>query len=68
MEYTEFRDSIHADLRRSRSGKTWKELKASLNLPYAQPCQEWIGRLKREIGLKRREKKGNALVWKVDQD
>jgi hypothetical protein len=65
MQYTEFRDSIHADLRRSSSGKTWKELKASLNLPYSQPCQEWICRLEREIGLERREKKRNALVWKV---
>lgn len=65
MRYTEFRDSIRDDLSRSRSGKTWKEIKASLNLPYSQPCPDWISRLERDIGLERKEKRGNALVWKV---
>jgi hypothetical protein len=64
MKYTEFRDAIHQALSQSH-GMTWKELKKSLNLPYTQPCPEWIGRLEQEISLERKEKKGNSLVWKL---
>jgi hypothetical protein len=67
MKYTEFRDSIRDELRRNPSGKTWKELKSSLDLPYSRPCPNWIRRLEQQIGLERSEKRGNALVWKVDQ-
>ena len=65
MRYAEFRDSIQADLRKSRSGKTWKELQRSLNLPYKRPCPEWVGRLEQEIGLLRDTRRGSALVWRV---
>ncbi|MEZ5277424.1 MAG: hypothetical protein R3F07_13675 [Opitutaceae bacterium] len=65
MSYVEFRDSIQADLKRSPSGKTWKELQQSLNLPYKRPCPEWVGRLEREIGLLRDARRGSALVWRV---
>ncbi|CAA6676466.1 MULTISPECIES: hypothetical protein [unclassified Lentimonas] len=65
MKYTEFRDAIVADLKADPVGKTWKELKRDLNLSYQQPCPEWIARLEVEIGLERREKRGNALVWKL---
>ena len=64
MKYTEFRDSIHCALAKS-PGMTWKELKDSLNLPYQQPCPEWMGRLEQEIHLERKEKKGNALIWRL---
>tara|TARA_R100000027_G_scaffold20458_1_gene14807 strand:- start:545 stop:751 length:207 start_codon:yes stop_codon:yes gene_type:complete len=65
MKYTEFRDSIAKDLKSHPSGKTWKEIKNSLSLPYKQPCPEWICRLEQEIHLERKEKKGNALIWRL---
>lgn len=65
MKYSEFRDSIRDELQRHKEGKTWFELKKSLNLPYRQPCPEWIGRLELDIGLVRKDKKGNALVWSL---
>lgn len=65
MKYTEFRDSIRKVLEGSLTGMTWKELKQSLDLPYERPCPQWVGRLEREIGLVRREKKANALIWRV---
>ena len=63
MKYTEFRDVTATELKAHPVGKTWKELKQSLNLPYQQPCPEWICRLELEINLERAEKRGNALVW-----
>lgn len=66
MKYIEFRDSIQLELKANPSGKTWKELKQTLSLPYYQPCPEWIAQLELEIGLQRKEKKGNALIWKVN--
>ena len=65
MKYTEFRDSIAKELKSHPSGKTWKELKSSLALPYKQPCPEWIGQLEQEINLERRGKKGNSLIWRL---
>ena len=68
MKYTEFRDVIATELNAHAAGRTWKELKRGLELPYSQPCPEWIVRLEVEIGLERREKRGNALVWKLTDD
>lgn len=68
MKYTEFRDSIAQELKAHPSGKTWKELKRDLKLPYSLACPEWIARLEIEIGLERREKRGNALIWKLTSD
>ena len=65
MKYIEFRDLIHQELSRHPSGKTWKEIKSSLGLPYGRPCPEWIARMEMEIGLERKERKGNALIWRL---
>jgi hypothetical protein len=65
MKYTEFRDTIASVLKANPSGQTWQELKRDLNLPYQKPCPEWIAQLELESGLERREKRGNALVWKL---
>jgi hypothetical protein len=65
MKYTEFKDSIREELKRNPSGLTWRELKGTLALPYERPCSEWTSRLEKEIGLVRREKKGNALIWRL---
>ena len=65
MKYTQFRDSIQADLKKNAAGKTWTELQESLSLPYKRPCPEWVGRLEREIGLLRDTRRGSALVWRV---
>lgn len=65
MKYTEFRDSIRHELARSRSGKTWKELRDGLGLPYRMPCPDWVKRLEADIALDRSEKRGNALIWKL---
>lgn len=65
MKYTEFRDSIAADLQGVPSGRTWKQLQAVLMLPYTRPCPTWVRRLEREIGLVRDKRRGNALVWRI---
>jgi hypothetical protein len=65
MRYMDFRDSIKNKLIKYPAGLTWRELKKSLDLPYNQPCPEWIKSLEGEIGLERKEKKGNALIWKL---
>lgn len=65
MKYTEFRDTIRKELSRHRCGKTWKELRDDLGLPYRSPCPEWVGRLEKDISLDRSEKRGNACLWKL---
>ena len=65
MEYTEFRDTVYIGLKQHPSGLTWQELKTSLDLPYQRPCPEWVKRLEVDLDLKRNEKKGNALIWRL---
>jgi hypothetical protein len=65
MRYVEFRDAILSELRRSRSGLTWTELRERLDLPYRSPCYEWLRRMEREDGLTRTPGGGRALVWRV---
>jgi hypothetical protein len=48
MRYVDFRDQIITELRRSKSGLTWKELKEKLDLPYRTPCPEWVKRMEEE--------------------
>ena len=63
MRYFEFRDAIEGELKRHRGGRTWKELRDRLALPYPRPCPTWVARLEREIGLERAVGAGRAFVW-----
>jgi hypothetical protein len=65
MTYENFKHAIHHELRGSRRGLTWAELKARLGLPYAIPCPTWTKRLEQEIGLSRAPGTGRAYVWSV---
>lgn len=65
MRYTEFRDAIRDELRRRPQGRTWKELRATLALPYDRPCPNWTRRLEEEIGLQRQPGRTRAYVWKL---
>ena len=65
MKYSEFRDCIRRELKRQRSGWTWKELRDRLDLPYDRPCPTWVAQLEDEIGLRRVKGNGRALVWKL---
>lgn len=65
MRYTEFRDEIAKALRSHENGMTWKELREELDLPYKQPCPEWVASLEKEINLGRQDKKGNAYIWRI---
>lgn len=65
MTFPEFREAIQSELRRTRAGLTWVELRERLGLPYDRPCPEWTRRLEEEIGLSRLKEGGRSLVWKV---
>jgi hypothetical protein len=65
MQYVNFRDVIREELRQNPSGLTWVELKERLGLPYDRPCQTWVMRMEKEIGLSREKGFGRAYVWKV---
>ena len=65
MTYEEFRDKIKNHLDTSDEGATWGELKERLELPYETPCYSWISQLESDIGLVRKKKKGNALLWEL---
>jgi len=65
MKYTEFREMIRSTLEAHPEGKTWRELRDELSLPYRNPCPDWVKRLEEEIGLDRTEKRGNSLVWRI---
>jgi hypothetical protein len=64
MRYSDFKDAIHQELRRSPQGLTWVQLQERLNLPYDRPCPTWTNRLQQEIGLLRK-KTGRAFLWRV---
>jgi hypothetical protein len=64
MRYTEFRDSIQAELQRTPAGLCWKDLKQRLQLPYERPCSTWIRRLESDIGLAR-ARKGSMYLWMI---
>ena len=65
MTYVLFKNLIQTDLRKCATGKTWKELKSDLTLPYNRPCPEWTKRLEREIGLTRQKGAARELIWSV---
>ena len=65
MRYVDFRDSICRELRRSRTGLTWRQLKERLDLPYKTPCPEWVKRMEQESGLLRAPGSGRSYVWRV---
>lgn len=65
MRYVEFRDSIKQALINQPQGMTWKELKTTINLPYKQPCPEWIKQLEVDINLVRERCGGRAYIWKI---
>ena len=60
MRYLEFRDAIHKELLQNPAGLTWAELKGRLDLPYNQPCPEWLRRMEEEVGLSRARGAGRA--------
>ena len=68
MRYDDFRDAIRNELRRTRAGLTWAQLRDRLRLPYDRPCPSWTARLEKEIGLSRGRAKGStgrSFVWKL---
>lgn len=65
MRYTEFRDCIQEELRRSPSGLTWNQLRERLDLPYIRACPEWTKHLEQEIGLLRVKDQGRAYLWRL---
>ena len=65
MTYILFKNLIQTDLRKRATGKTWKELKSDLALPYDRPCPEWTKKLEHEIGLTRQKGTGRELVWTI---
>lgn len=65
MRYVEFRSAIEEELLENRAGLTWAELKERLNLPYRQPCPEWVKRMEEEVGLSRARGTGRAYVWRI---
>ncbi len=68
MRYEEFRDAVRGHLILNPQGATWKELRDALDLPYERPCPEWVKRLENDMGLCRKEKRGPALLWKMDSE
>lgn len=68
MRYLEFRNAIEEELLQNRAGLTWAELKERLNLPYKQPCPEWVRRMEEEVGLSRARGAGRAYVWKIQPE
>jgi len=65
MRFSEFKDAIDRELRRSPQGLTWLELQRRLKLPYDRPCPTWTNKLQKEIGLSRKKGTGRAFLWSV---
>jgi len=68
MRFEEFKTAIRTALIQHPEGLTWKELKDLETLPYKTPCPTWVAQLESEIGLIRKRRKGNALIWELNKD
>jgi hypothetical protein len=68
MRYMEFQNAIQEELLANPAGLTWAELRERLDLPYKQPCPEWIKRMEAELGLSRARGSGRAYVWKIEPE
>jgi hypothetical protein len=69
MRYVDFCRAIQEELQASPEGLTWAELKERLDLPYRQPCPEWVKRMEEEAGLSRAKgATGRAYLWKVKEE
>jgi len=66
MRYSEFRSAIQRELKANPDGLTWIQLRETLSLPYRTPCPTWVAQLEKEIGLERKNKVKNALIWKLN--
>lgn len=66
MTYATFRDKVQHALNQHPSGLTWIELRGTAKLPYERACPEWTKQLENDINLIRLDKRGSALVWKVE--
>ncbi len=65
MTYFEFKQRVETSLLANAAGLTWRELKATADLPYARPCPNWTARLEAEIGLVRERTSGNTKTWRL---
>ena len=68
MRFEEFKTTIEKSLIKHPKGLTWKELKTLADLPYVTPCPTWVAQLESDIGLIRKRRKGNALIWELNKD
>ncbi|HSR29034.1 MAG TPA: hypothetical protein VLY63_00615 [Anaerolineae bacterium] len=68
MRYMEFQNAILEELLENPAGLTWAELRERRNLPYKQPCPEWVKRMEEDVGLSRARGSGRAYVWKIQPE
>src|SRR5215211_8496756 len=54
MAYDDFKEKIVAVLSKSADPLTWTEVRTRANLPQAFPNNQWVHRLERDAGLKRK--------------
>ena len=62
--YEKFRDEIRSILTKNKEGMTWTSIKKELNFPQKVPNNQWVNRLKSDIGLIN-ERKGKINIWRV---
>jgi len=67
MLYDEFKTSIQNILERHPSGLTWTQIRDKLNLPQKYPNNQWVRRLKEDIGLIK-IKIGKDAYWNFEHD
>lgn len=63
--YEDFKNSIKNILERHPSGLTWTQIRDKLNLPQKFPNNQWVGRLRKDIGLKK-IKMGENAYWNFE--
>lgn len=65
MLYEDFKKSIKNILERHPSGLTWTQIRDKLNLPQKFPNNQWVERLRKDIGLKK-IKLGENAYWNFE--
>ena len=65
MVYEDFSAKIVATLRDSEKPLTWTEIRTKAGLPQLFPNNQWVHRLERDIGLKRRRQADGVIFWEL---
>jgi hypothetical protein len=63
--YDDFRNQIEKTLREAGGSLTWTEIRTKAKLPQMFPNNQWVHRMKKDIGLERKRDVDGIIHWQL---